>query len=233
MGAWSVFSRVKGDYFDSDGVRLHYTAEGSGKAVVLLHGFCMHSDLNWRRYGINQKLARHYRVVAVDLRGHGLSEKPHRPDAYGIEMVEDVRRLLDHLEVERAHLVGFSTGGFITLKFLTQYPKRLISAAATGMAYRPIDEETRAKLERIGAALEANSDFRPLMEELDLPTRGLYAALRMWVIKRINDTAALSHVIRSFTEFEVTPEELAAKSGAHADHGRHKGPYRRRGRGDA
>lgn len=209
MSAASVLWRVKGHFFEHDGVPLHYTDEGAGEPVVLLHGFCMHADLNWRRYGIVQQLARRYRVIAMDLRGHGLSGKPHAPSAYGLAMVEDVRALLDHLGLERVHLVGFSTGGFMTLKFLTRYPVRLLSASATGMAYRAVDDEARAKLERIGAALETRGDFRPLMEELDLPSRGLVAALRMWILGRLNDTQALAHLIRAFPEFEVAPEELA------------------------
>lgn len=207
--AKSPLSRIRGKYFDSAGVRIHYTDQGQGEPVILLHGFVMHADLNWRRYGIIDKLAKQYRVIAVDLRGHGLSGKPHDAEAYGVAMVEDVRRLLDHLGLERAHLVGFSTGGFITLKFLTLYPDRVLTAVASGMAHRAIDAETKGKLERIGAALEERGDFRPLMEELDLPSRGILATLRMAVIKHINDTVALSHVIRSFPEFEVEAEALA------------------------
>lgn len=203
-------ARVRGNYFDANGVPIHYTDTGQGDVVVLLHGFVLNADLNWRHYGIVEALAKQFRVVAVDLRGHGLSGKPDDPAAYGMEMVEDVRRLLDHLRVPRAHLVGYSTGGFITLKFLTQHSDRLLTAAATGMTYRPVDEAARATLHRIGDALQGHGDFRPLFQEIGLPTRGPIARIRMRILARLNDLQALAHVIRSFPEFEVTPEQLAA-----------------------
>ena len=52
-----------------------------------------------------------YRVIALDCRGHGQSGKPQDPGQYGLEMVRDVVRLLDHLNVERAHVVGYAMGG--------------------------------------------------------------------------------------------------------------------------
>jgi len=211
-GVKRILSRVRGKFFVSDGVPIHYTDEGKGEPVVLLHGFVMNADLNWRNYGIIQALSRKYRVLAMDLRGHGLSGKPHAADAYGLHMVEDVRRLLEHVSISRCHLVGYSTGGFITLKFQTLYPERLLSAASAGMAHMGADEEVLETLARIGEALEMRGDFRPLLERLDIPTRGLYPRLRMWVLGRINDTAALAQVIRAFPAFEVTEDALRSNT---------------------
>jgi len=81
--------------FDSNGVPIHYVASGSGEPVVLIHGFS--ADLSmWD--SVRVRLASDHRVIAMDCRGHGRSGKPHEPGAYGIEMVNDVTRLLDHLE---------------------------------------------------------------------------------------------------------------------------------------
>lgn len=206
------FARVVGTYFDSEGVQLHYTVQGEGETIVLLHGFVLNADLNWRRPGIIDRLARQYRVVALDMRGHGLSDKPHDADAYGQHMVDDVRRLLEHLGIARAHLIGYSTGGFITLKFLTQHPERLLTAAATGMSRMPFNEENRATLKQIGLALEDRGDFRPLLERLNIPTRSPYARLRMALVARINDTRALSHVIRAFEAFEISDEAMRSNT---------------------
>lgn len=71
----------------------------------------------------------------MDVRGHGLSGKPHDTAQYGVEMVEDVRRLLDHLKIEKAHLVGYSMGGFIVYKFMALHPERLITAMPCGAAW--------------------------------------------------------------------------------------------------
>ena len=71
----------------------------------------------------------------LDARGHGRSDKPHTPDSYGIKMVHDVARLLDHLEIEQAHIVGYSMGGFIALKMATLYPERISSIVLGGAGW--------------------------------------------------------------------------------------------------
>ena len=67
-------------------------------------------------------------MIAIDNRGHGLSDKPHDPQAYGINMVSDVVRLLDHLSIQKAHIVGYSMGGRIASVFLTEHPERVRTA---------------------------------------------------------------------------------------------------------
>src|SRR2546423_10416220 len=109
--------RAEDHFFDSNGVKIHYIVEGKGEPVVLIHGFTADIDKNWRtgfaigpdnqRRGpmIIEALSRNYRVIALDNRGHGKSDKPHDVKQYGNEMVEDVVRLLDHLKIGKAHVV--------------------------------------------------------------------------------------------------------------------------------
>ncbi len=88
--------RVRGEYFDSNDVSIHYThytVEGEGEPLVLLHGFAVNADLNWRLSGLTKELAKKYMVISLDLRGHGLSGKPHDANAYGDEMVEGIPEL--------------------------------------------------------------------------------------------------------------------------------------------
>jgi pimeloyl-ACP methyl ester carboxylesterase len=94
--------------FDSNGVQIHYTTAGSdsGEAVVLIHGFAGSINPQWTQ--VIPALAANYKVIAMDCRGHGASGKPHDPKKYGVEMVNDVARLLDHLKIEKAHIVGYS-----------------------------------------------------------------------------------------------------------------------------
>jgi len=96
--------------FDSNGVSIQYTVEGQGEPVVLIHGLHASTDINWRAPGIIKALAENYQVIAMDVRGHGHSGKPEQEEAYGMEMVEDVIRLLDHLKIKKAHVVGYSMG---------------------------------------------------------------------------------------------------------------------------
>jgi len=122
-------------YFDSAGARIRYVDEGRGPAVVLIHGFTGTIERSWVNTGVLPGLARDYRVVAIDLRGHGHSDKPHDAAAYD-ELGEDVIRLLDHLRIEHAHAVGYSLGGIILARLLVAHPQRFRSAVLGGAAYR-------------------------------------------------------------------------------------------------
>ena len=121
--------------FDSQGVKIKYTVEGEGAPVVLIHGAFSSADMNWRLPGTIKALAAHYQVIALDVRGHGDSDKPDKEDAYGAEMAEDVIRLLDHLKVEKAHIVGYSMGGMIAMKVTTAHPDRVSSLTLGGMGW--------------------------------------------------------------------------------------------------
>jgi pimeloyl-ACP methyl ester carboxylesterase len=68
-----------------------------------------------------------FELIAFDCRGHGKSDKPHEQSKYGAEMAEDVVRLLDHLHIEKAHLLGYSMGAFIAGKVAATHPDRVLS----------------------------------------------------------------------------------------------------------
>src|SRR5438552_13310574 len=106
-------------YFDSNGVRIRYVVAGSGEPVVLIHGWSADAEM-WQP--LMADLSRDYQVIALDCRGHGKSGKPHDPAKYGIEMTRDVVRLLDHLGIEKAHIAGYSMGGSIAIKLLSEHP---------------------------------------------------------------------------------------------------------------
>jgi pimeloyl-ACP methyl ester carboxylesterase len=121
--------------FISNGVPIQYSIEGKGDPVVLIHGLFASARINWRISGIIKALAKDYQVIAMDVRGHGGSGKPKEDEAYGVEMMEDVVRLLDHLNIQKAHVVGYSMGGMITMKLLTRHPDRARSAILGGMGW--------------------------------------------------------------------------------------------------
>lgn len=130
--------------FDSAGVPISYTVEGSGPPVVLIHGLYSSADINWRLPGTIRELAGSYRVIAFDLRGHGRSGKPAEEAAYGVQMEEDVLRLLDHLHIPKAHIAGYSLGGMVAMKFITRHPNRVISAVLGGMGFFREDSPLQA-----------------------------------------------------------------------------------------
>jgi len=206
-----VTQKPEGRYFDSNGVKIYYTDEGQGEPVILVHGFAATADLNWRLPGIVRRLARHYRVITFDHRGHGLSEKPHDPKLYGREMVEDITRLMDHLGIEKAHVVGYSMGGFITLKYLTLHPERLLSAAVCGAGWSKPEGENLQLLQSLAESLEHDGGFDVLIQRLEPKGRSV-SAVKMAGINAVmglsNDKKALAALIRSFPEFIVTEEDL-------------------------
>ncbi len=135
MGGAAAAERPEFQTFDSNGVKIAYVVQGKGEPVVFIHGYLSSAGINWMLPGITTLLAKDFQVIAVDVRGHGRSDKPTKEDAYGEELVEDVARLLDHLKIEKAHLVGYSMGGIITANFVVKHPDRVLSATLGGMGW--------------------------------------------------------------------------------------------------
>ena len=205
-------AQVEGEYFDSNGVRIHYTVQGEGEAVILVHGYAVNQDMNWRSPGVLDALAEDYKVIALDNRGHGLSEVPRGVEAYGDEMPRDIVRLLDHLRIEKAHVIGYSMGGYITLKLITMFPERLLSAAPCGMAWREVTEEDLQKVEHIAASMESGNALGPLLTLLgaDIDTDSLKLRFVQFVFNHLQDTQALAEVMRAMPELNVTEAQLRA-----------------------
>jgi pimeloyl-ACP methyl ester carboxylesterase len=197
-------------FFDSNGVRIHYTVEGKGDPVLLIHGFSVNSQLQWGIPGIVKALARDHQVICLDCRGHGRSGKPHDPAKYGAEMAEDAIRLLDHLEIKAAHLVGYSMGGFIALKLLAKHPERLLSATSGGAgSSEQVDADF---LDELANALDHGDGITPLIRRLTPPGRLPPTKEQLKSINRMlalfNDTRALSAVVRSMKGLTVKAADL-------------------------
>jgi pimeloyl-ACP methyl ester carboxylesterase len=211
-GFWWLTRRVEGSYFDSEGVRIHFTDEGSGTPVVLLHGFAVNADLNWRLPGLTEALAREFRVISMDLRGHGLSGKPHDPEHYGDAMAEDVIALLDHLGIEKVHLAGYSLGGIITLKLATTHPDRLLSASPLGAGWEnPEDSTFLVALAGIAEALESGRGVPPLSASLGGEREPPGFLHTIWVRVMtgcLNDGRALAAMVRGIRGLTVEREAV-------------------------
>jgi len=104
-------------------VTLHYTQQGQGMPLVLLHGYPFSSAI-WHEQ--QQRLSDHYRVITPDLRGHGQSPAP--LGVYEMEtMARDVFALLDSLRIEKAAIMGHSMGGYATLAAWRIAPERFLA----------------------------------------------------------------------------------------------------------
>ncbi len=131
----ALCAAARADEFDSDGVKIHYIDEGKGDPVVLVHGFASSIKMNWELPGVVGLLSKSYRVIALDCRGFGQSDKPEGEANYGVKMVDDVVRLMDHLEVKKAHIVGYSMGGIIAMKLVAAHADRVTSVVLGGMGW--------------------------------------------------------------------------------------------------
>jgi pimeloyl-ACP methyl ester carboxylesterase len=170
---------VEDKFFNSNGVRIRYTDQGSGEPVILVHGYSVNQEHEWVETGVLPKLAKDYRVIAIDERGHGKSGAPHDAKAYGIEMGMDVIRLMNYLQIPKAHIIGYSMGSMITSRLLTEYPGRFYTATLGGSTgFHTLTPEFEKGTTARAEALEKGE------------YTGQIAALN-------NDPVALAHVIRS------------------------------------
>ncbi len=117
-----------------DGTKIHYDVLGEGKPVVLLHGFITNGE-SWKRAPVRQALAdAGFRVISLDLRGNGRSDKPHTAKAYENNAeLRDVMALMQHLGLTTYDVVGYSRGAILVAKLMTM-DKQIRRAVMGGMS---------------------------------------------------------------------------------------------------
>jgi len=212
-----LLKRNPGAYFEQNGIRLFYSEAGSGESVILLHGFAVNGDLNWRLTGMVKALSKEYHVVVLDQRGHGLSSKPHDPGAYGVEMAHDIVRLMDHLHIDRAHVAGYSLGGYVALKAAALYPDRLLTAAVLGAGWQDPDEEHAQDafiaFVKIAEQLESGRGVDPVAtmfgEGRHKPTAWHRLQVRL-VSSVLGEKKALGAMLRNVRGLTLARQEVAA-----------------------
>jgi len=201
------------NFFDSNDIRIRYVDQGQGPPVVLIHGYTGNLERHWIAPGVFANLVKDHRVIALDCRGHGKSGKPTDPHAYGEEMGRDVVRLLDHLKIQRAHIVGYSMGAIVAGRLLTSDENRFLTATFVG--HHPVHKWTADDEEEAEASareLEGDTPFRSLIVGISPPgavpsddeirklAQGLVAA---------NDLKALAAYHRGRRRLVVTDKQLA------------------------
>jgi len=174
--------------FSSDGIEIAYLDEGTGEPVLLIHGFASNIATNWVDTGWVKTLTdAGYRAIAYDNRGHGRSAKLYDLEDYGAPiMAEDARRLLDHLGIERAHVMGYSMGARIAAFLALAHPGRVSSlvfgglginmvrgVAGTGPVARALEA---ASIDEVGNATART--FRAFAEQTHSDLKALAACIR-------------------------------------------------------
>src|SRR6266480_602482 len=187
--------------FEHDGVEIAFLDEGQGEPIVLVHGFASNVQVNWVYPGWVATLTKAgRRVIALDNRGHGASTKLYDPAAYhSARMADDVRALLDHLELGRADVMGYSMGARITAFFAHAHPARLRRAVLGGLGIRLVDGVGLP--ESIADALEA-----PTLSDVGDPTGRTF---RAFAEQTRSDLTALAACIRGSRQ-TLTRDQVAA-----------------------
>jgi pimeloyl-ACP methyl ester carboxylesterase len=207
---------LKDKYFDSAGVNIRYVDEGAGEPIILLHGFTWNIEINWIDTGIFAELAKTYRVIAFDSRGHGKSDKPRDPARYGHEMGQDVIRLMDYLKLPKAHIMGYSMGASIIAQQVTKSPERFLTVILGGSAGRIGWSNEDQKLVNVVSAELDQGSVTSLILAL-WPTNQPKPSADADEVKAIsaklleaNDPKALAAMVRSRRDQTVTLADMAA-----------------------
>lgn len=130
-------------YASNQGAKIYYEVEGSGQPIVFGHG-AMGNISMWPGYGYVEMLKDRYKLVMIDARGHGKSDKFYTHDDYDIKfMVDDVIAVLDDLGIERTHYWGFSMGGYTGFGLAKYYPQRLLSLILGGASPYIYDDSSQ------------------------------------------------------------------------------------------
>lgn len=161
-------------YADNNGVRVHYRVEGTGRPLVLQHGFT-ESIEDWSECGYVHALKDQYQLIMIDARGHGGSDKPHDPRSYRLETrVGDVVAVLDALGIEKGHFWGYSMGGWIGFGMAAFAPKRVDHLVIGGQ--HPFARSLEHLRKMVRAGIDGGPDaFIAAFRETFGPAEGAFA----------------------------------------------------------
>jgi pimeloyl-ACP methyl ester carboxylesterase len=187
--------------FHNRAVEIAYLDEGEGEPVVLVHGFASTKNVNWVYPAWVSELKKSgRRVIALDNRGHGDSAKLYDPREYHVPvMAGDVTALMDHLDIGRADIMGYSLGSRMTAVLARHQPQRLRSAIFGGIGIGLIVGGGPG--ENVAEALEA-----PSLEEVADPVGRTF---RAFADQTRSDRRALAACLRGSRDL-MTKEDAAA-----------------------
>lgn len=174
--------------FLNDAVEIAFLDEGEGDPIVLIHGFASTMEVNWLHPGWVATLTRAgRRVIALDNRGHGASTKLYDPTAYhSAVMAQDVRALLDHLDIARADIMGYSMGARIAAFLAFKHGERVRSVILGGLGIRLV--------EGVGLPQDiADALMAPSLAEISDPMGRMF---RIFAEQTLSDLHALAACMR-------------------------------------
>lgn len=210
----STFAVAEDKYADFNGVKIRYIDRGKGEPIVLLHGGTSNLE-SWVSRGVVANLEKDFRVIAFDARGHGKSDKPRDPAAYGQQQALDVVRLLDELQIERAHLVGFSLDGSTVAQLLTLHPERFLTATQVAAAGRSPKAANDPRIEKEAAEIERDCISRSRLmrqapEGMNPTEEEIQKRIAACRADKNFDQYSTAASLRGYRDQAVTPEQMQA-----------------------
>ena len=201
-------------YLDANGVKIRYIDTGKGKAIVLLHGGGSNLE-SWTSQGVVDHLAKDFRVIAFDARGHGKSDSPRDPAAYGRQQALDVVRILDALKIQRAHIIGFSLGSSTVAQLLTLHPERFLAGVQVAGAGRTPQEANDPRIETEAAEIARDCVSRSrLMRQAPAVMKPTEEEIQQRIIScradKNFDQQAVAASLRGYKDQAVTNAQMAA-----------------------
>jgi pimeloyl-ACP methyl ester carboxylesterase len=190
---------------NTNGMEIHFTDQGTGDGVVLVHGFAASAQENWVKAGWVSMLARaNRRVITIDLRGHGQSAKSYEANDYSLAlMAGDVIAVVEHLQVKKPDLIGFSLGARVAIEVLRQRGDRFLLGVLCGVGAKLLDPRSESQSAAFAETMESESESGT---GDDLAKR-----FRQFAEGQGQDLKALACVMRSMNRAGMpwTPEMLA------------------------
>jgi pimeloyl-ACP methyl ester carboxylesterase len=187
-------------FFLSGSARLRFREVGSGEPVVLVHGLTRQLE-HWA--GVGDSLARDHRVIVFDLRGHGQSTRFNETRYFGEELANDVVRLLDHLRLPHAHLIGHSLGAAVAANVAARYPTRVASASLIAGPFREDTGSFNRDDDGFVADIETGVGARRFLQWLFPGTSDSVATSFSQEMMSRNDPATVGATMRSMGSLMV------------------------------
>ena len=165
--------------------------------------------------GVVDNLAKDFRVIAFDARGHGKSDSPRDPAAYGRQQTLDVVRILDALKIQRAHIIGFSLGSSTVAQLLTLHPERFLTGVQVAGAGRTPEEANDPRIETEAAEIARDCVSRSrLMRQAPAGMKPTEEEIQKRIIAcradKNFDQQAVAASLRGYKDQAVTNAQMAA-----------------------
>lgn len=193
-------------FCENEGINIYYEIDGSGSDLIMIHGFASDLEDNWKASGVAGALKEKNRLIMMDCRGHGKSDKPTDPEMYGPKMLDDIINLMDHLGIGKANFFGYSMGSRLSLNLLLTRPERFNSVILGGFVL-PDPNQTDSD-ESLGPQRQNVVAEALLADNLEDVTNPVGKEFRRFAESRGGNLKALAAVMMRTAEDRSDPREV-------------------------